>query len=432
MTKNSLTAAYYISTSYILHIVTLLLLCSGNALAKNNCDTNASQIKPANLTHSRIGGADTIQSDIGGTGVHDGGTEGRGSQQGGVGGTGYVVSEGGMGGTGVIGIITGFASICVNGIEIHYDSNTSVSIDGRPSTVQDLAVGQVIAARAVGKGPELTASNITVFHAAVGPISSLNPEIREMHVIGQTIKTGQLRDSGNFPNVKAGDWIQVSGHRLSNGMIVASHIDSTAPQLAEAKINGYVTQIDAQGFEVNGTRIYQDSQLQPTDITQGMEVWVVGDWDGAHLKAHHIQTEPTRHSIGNVEHVVIEGYIHALNDEELNLNNQIITLDSNAHPALGNVKSDFKLDQRIQISGRLDADQRIIAEHIELKHEPAAQFEKSNDRNQLDRDGKVKKNNLENRSEIKSIKEYEDSHKNGSQDSLRKEIDHLAGKESFF
>lgn len=431
MTKISLTAAYYINTSYILHIVILLLLCSGNALAKNNCDTNTSQIKPANFIHSKLGSADTIQSDIGGTGIHDGGTGGTGSQQGGMGGTGYLASEGGVGGTGIIGTITGFASICVNGIEIHYDANTAVSIDGRPSTVQDLAIGQLIAARAVGKGPELTASNITVFHAAVGPISSVNREIREMHVIGQTIQIGQLRDSDNFSNLKTGDWIQVSGHRLSSGIIVASHIDSTAPQFAEARINGYVTQIDAQGFEVNGTRIYQDSLL-PTDIAQGMEVWVVGDWDGAHLKAHHIQIEPTRQSIGNVEHVLIEGYIHALNDEELNLSNQIITLDSNTHPALENVKNDFKPDQRIQINGRVEADQRIIAEHIELKHESAVQFEERNDRNQIDRDGKAKKNNLENRSKIKSFKENEDNYTNGSQDSLSKEIDRLAEQESFF
>jgi hypothetical protein len=30
-------------------------------------------------------------------------------------------------------VITGFASICVNGVEVHYDANTPVSINGQPA-----------------------------------------------------------------------------------------------------------------------------------------------------------------------------------------------------------------------------------------------------------------------------------------------------------
>ena len=111
MTKISLTAAYHIS-AYISHIVILLLICSMSALAKNNCDTDASQVSPANFTHSGIDGtgAAIAQSGIGNTDLHDGGTGGTGNQESGIGGTGNVASDGGVGGTG----ITGFASSCVN------------------------------------------------------------------------------------------------------------------------------------------------------------------------------------------------------------------------------------------------------------------------------------------------------------------------------
>ncbi|MBP6057410.1 MAG: hypothetical protein KA524_03145 [Nitrosomonas sp.] len=408
MIKISLAAAYHISI-YLLRIVTLLLICSVSALAKNNCETNASQINPANFAHSGIGGTGSpiAQSGIGGTGIHDGGT-------------GSVASDGGVGGTGIIGIITGFASICANGIEIHYDVDTPVSIDGRLSTVRDLAVGQVIAVRSLGAttSHELTASHIAVIHAAVGPISHLNPETRELYVLGQTVQVGQLKDHGNFSNLKTGDWVQVSGHRLSSGVIVASRIESTTPQLTEAGINGYVTQIDAKGFEVNGTRIDHDVQLLP-GITQGMEVRIAGHWDGAHLKAQHIQIEPTRQSIGNVEHLVIEGYIHALDDKGLNINNQAIAFESAQIPA-GNTRSDFRLDQRIQISGRLGTDQRVIAERIELKHESPVQLQERNDRSQTD--GRGNKKNLENEPEIKPAKGNEssqtqrDGHSDGKQE----------------
>ncbi|WP_297325867.1 DUF5666 domain-containing protein [Nitrosomonas sp.] len=438
MTKISLTAAYHIS-AYLSRIVALLLICSVNALAKNNCESNASAINPAVLGQSGIGGTGIYgsktgvtvsDSGIGGTGIYDGGVGGTGNQESGIGGTGSVASDSGIGGTGIVGTITGFASICVNGVEIHYDDNTPISVDGRPSTVRDLALGQVVAVRTIGTGHEFTARNIAVVHAAVGPISSLNSETREVHVLGQTIQIGQSRDQDHFSSLRAGDWVQVSGHRLAGGTIVASRIESIQP-LAEAKIVGHVTQVDAGGFEVNGARIEHGVQSLPTDLAQGMEVRVTGHWDGAHLQALHIQAEPTRQSIGNVEHMVIEGYVHALNDKEVNLSSRAITLDSNVQMAAGHARGDLRQDQRIQISGRLGADQRIIAEHIELKHESPVQLLERYERNQTDGGGKDKKNNSENEPTKGNDggKNHNDGHsESNSKDSIKKEIDVNPGK----
>lgn len=440
MTKNSSTTVYHISRS-ILSIIALMLACSVDVLAKGNCDANASLTNPAVLVYSGIGGTGITQSDIGGINLHGGGTGGTGNMEGGIGETGNVTIDSGVGGTGIIGVITGFASICVNGVEVHYDANTPVSIDGRPSTMHDLAIGQIVVARALGTGYELTASNIAITHAVVGPISYFNPEIREMRILGQTIRADQLRDHDNFSNLKVGDWVQVSGHRLAGGAIVASRIE-LIPPLAEAGISGHVTQVDATGFEVNGARIDYDAKLLPVGISHGMEVRVVGHWDGAHLTVQHIQTEPTRQSIGNVEHVVIEGYIHALNDNELNVNNQIVTFDPNAQTTVGIARSDLRLDQRIQVSGRLGTDQRvIIAERIELKHEPIHQLQERSDKSQID----GRSNDKKNEPEIKPAKGNGDnqSHHNGHNDdntdsltkesdsnrgSLEKEIDHNENK----
>ncbi|MBS0423316.1 MAG: hypothetical protein JSR71_02575 [Proteobacteria bacterium] len=105
-----------------LSIIALTFLCSVNAFAKDNCDTQASLINPASLAQSGIGE------------------------------TGNTADNDGIGGTDIIGTITGFASICVNGIEIHYDKHTAISVDGRGATLGELAVGQVIAVRAFGAG----------------------------------------------------------------------------------------------------------------------------------------------------------------------------------------------------------------------------------------------------------------------------------------
>ncbi len=472
MRKISLTAIYR-KGLYISSIIALIFLFSVSALAKSNCDTNASPINPAILTHSGIGGTGTTQSgiggtglhdggtggtgntesgiggtgnvaneggiggtgtthsDIGGTGLHDGGTGSSGNPEGGIGGTGNVVNEGGIGGTGIIGVITGFASICVNGIEIHYDNNTPISVDGRLSTARDLAVGQVIAARALGKGQELTAQSIAVIHAVVGPIGSLNVETKEMRILGQSVQVDSSRDHSNFSNLKTGDWVQVSGHRLSNGTIAASRIE-TAPLRAEARLNGHVTQTDTLGFEINGTRVNYDAKLPEAGITQGMEVQVTGHWDGANLRAQQILAEPTRQSIGNVEHVVIEGYVHALSGKELNLSNRIVALDPNTQIA-GDVRGDLKQDQRIQISGRIDANQRINAERIELTHGSPVQIQERIDRDQTDGGSKDKKNSSDNESDAQSSIGKNQSHNSGDSDdnkgSLKKEADIHSGKD---
>ncbi|MDV6346010.1 DUF5666 domain-containing protein [Nitrosomonas sp. Is35] len=416
-------------------MIALTFLCAVSAFAKNNCDDNASLINPVMLTHSGIGGTGAAQSGVGGTGLHDGGMGGTGNPQGGIGGTGSIANDGGIGGTGIVGVITGFASICVNGIEIHYSSGTTISMDGQPASADELAVGQIVAARALGTGDKLTARNIAVIHAAVGPVSHFDTTKGEMQVLGQTVRIGQGGEHSSLSNLKTGDWVQVSGHRLSSGTIAASRVETIAPR-AEARLNGHITQIDEQGIEVNGTRIHHDAKLMPQGLAKGMEISIAGRWDGLQMKAHQVQAEPTRQSIGNVDHVVIEGYIHALEGKELNLSNRIVTLDPGS-PVSGNVRSDLRLDQRIQISGRPGADQRINPERIELKQEVPVQLQilERIGNDGIDTSDRGKKNNSGTEPEAKSIHgDKSDQNQGGGSGSghkgeLKKDTDSNSGKD---
>jgi len=144
-----------------LSIIALTFLCSVNAFAKDNCDTQASLINPASLAQSGIGE------------------------------TGNTADNDGIGGTGIIGTITGFAGICVNGIEIHYDKHTAISADGRGATLGELAIGRVIAVRAFGVNRELATRSIAVLHAAIGPVGNLDAKAGEMQVLGQTVRIGK-------------------------------------------------------------------------------------------------------------------------------------------------------------------------------------------------------------------------------------------------
>jgi len=453
--KNSLASLHHYVT-YMSAAIALMFCYSASVFAKNNCDTRPSLINPSLHAQSGIGGtgAPSTESGIGGTGMHDGGMGGTGvskggiggtgapladsgiggtgAQEGGIGGSGYVADDGGIGGTGIIGVITGFASVCISGIEVHYNSDTPVSVDGRSSTARDLAVGQIAAVRALGTGHELVAKNITIIHAVIGPVSNLNSETGEMRVLDQAVHIEKSANFSHISNLETGDWVQVSGHRLSNGVIMASRIEITPPQ-AQARINGHVTQIDKQGFVVNGTRVQHDEKLLPAGISKDVEIQVTGQWDGAHLNAQDIQIEPMLRSIGNVEHLVIEGYIHALGGKELNVGNRIVTIDSDTQ--LEATQNDLQLNQRVLVNGRLGADQRISSERIEIRNLPSVQIQDRNDRVFNDNNDKDRRNNSDNESEISTPRSDKNNpersgHGNSgsNQEHLRKELDHSPGK----
>lgn len=406
-----------------------ILLSIPNGFAKNNCETNLTQVNPA----AGIGGTGSkvTESGVGGTGIYaGGGIGGTGHPEKGIGGTGSkLAEEGGIGGTGIIGTITGFASICVNGVEVHYDNNTPVTVDGRLTSVRELAVGQVVVTRALGFGQEVTAKHIAVVHAAVGPISHINHQTGEMHVLGQVVRASESRD---LSHLKVGDWTQISGHRLANGAIMASRIE-TNPTSLEARINGQVTHVDAKGYEIHGARIEHDFKSNPANIVKGMEISVAGHWNGTNLQAQHVQIEPTRQAIGQANHLMIEGYVHALRGKEISIANQSITLDTKVQMA-GDNKEDLRLNQRVLVSGRVGPDQRIIADRVELKLESPAQIQEKIDRNPVDSDNRNKTTPSEEKSDIRShgnnLNQSQSSESDRGKDSTKRESSENSGKQT--
>lgn len=135
-------------------------------------------------------GARNENGGVGGTGApvqqRPGGTGGTGAvaegvdgtyfdqRHGDVGGTGTpILRPGGTGGTGIVGTITGFASICVNGMEVHYGKDVPVSENGAPASSGHLAIGQVVAVEAFATQRGLQAGRISILNVFEGPLTAL-------------------------------------------------------------------------------------------------------------------------------------------------------------------------------------------------------------------------------------------------------------------
>ena len=248
-------------------------------------------------------GACSDPGGIGGTGVNPGGTGGTGLEPGGTGGTG--VDPGGIGGTGqraeveigVLGVITGFGSICVNGIEIHYDAGTPVAFNGDLSSAKALGIGQVVSVLAVGAGNQARAQWIDIVDAAVGPVTAvenvgsilqvnkLRVRIDPSTVLGPDLSRTQLAAA------QLGDTLRVSGLRSADGTIIATRVE-TAPQgtralaaepadpgLGRFLVEGYVTDTESRAVRVGPTRFSVAPDLG-SQLSRGQLVRLEGRSEG--------------------------------------------------------------------------------------------------------------------------------------------------------
>lgn len=163
----------------------------------------------------------------------------------GIGGTGAPttrVADRGIGGTGapasgILGVITGFASVCLAGEEVQYAADTPIQIDNVPARAADLRAGQVAAIAAAGPH----ALRVTVRHEVSGPLDAIEPS-GIWRVAGQPV----LPPPDTAPPPGPGTWLAVSGFRREDGAIAATRLD--VRPAGETLIRGTMTYASGRLF----------------------------------------------------------------------------------------------------------------------------------------------------------------------------------------
>lgn len=297
--------------------VVLLALVTGLAAAPGESRAAACATVAGTETDSGLGGTglDDPDSGVGGTGLDDpdsgiGGTGIAGTDSG-IGGTGFDDPDGGIGGTGIFGTITGFASVCINGLEVHYDEDVPVTDNGEPASAADLAVGQVVWIVAADRGGNLVATSISMLSAVIGTVEQVDPEKGLFRVDGEdvemppsTLALGQ-KDGLIEPGVR----VDVSGLRRPDGRVVASRIErarpetqratmssvgtllGTAPGLRNLSIEGFAgARVGTNRFTLDGIEI-EAARALPRSTGAGLRVTVDGPVQGKVLRAQGMTIE---------------------------------------------------------------------------------------------------------------------------------------------
>ena len=190
--------------------------------------TGAPAIRQADRGLGGTGGPAVREADrgLGGTGAPAIRQADRGL--GGTGGPESQAADRGIGGTGIVGIVTGFASVCVAGLEVALDPRVPVDIDGVAAGLEGLRAGQIVAIAAETRAGLPVAVRISVRHEVSGPVEAvLSAEPGLIQVAGQRVQVPRSALGGG--TIRTGDWVSVSGLRGPDGDVIASRLDPRAP-----------------------------------------------------------------------------------------------------------------------------------------------------------------------------------------------------------
>ncbi len=357
----------------------IVLVVSTTAATADNCQFEPGGIGGTGHTNEDGGIGGTGHEDdaggIGGTGLQDEGS--------GIGGTGHGSGDGGIGGTGdladgdtigLLGTISEFASICVNGVEVHFDPGTPVQVDGKRASHKALAIGQVVQVIAKNIGSRVVAQNIRVDHALSGPISSVNLAERRIQVLGQTVRFGSrsiVADGNILPidpaTLVKGQFVKISGLRRPNGAVMASRVERTTPS-KDVRISGRVSFREGAIVKVDdGTPINLRGLAAVSRVRKDNVVSVRGVLEQGQINARVVDVESPIPFGGKVSRVNIEGYLDQ-GSEGRNLRLGLTDLSiSDKARIIGGDRSTIKTGRRVRVSGRLTTKGRIEVDGITIE-----------------------------------------------------------------
>jgi hypothetical protein len=231
----------------------------------------------------------------------------------GIGGTGTParekISDRGIGGTGIVGVVTGFASICVDGLEVRFDKTVPISVNGVSAAAGQLRVGELVVIKASG---EVTAPNqvvralmISVRYEVSGPIEAV-AATGEMMVAGQRVMVLPTTWVGGHFGV--GNWITVSGLRQSDGTIIASRLDGA--RVGALAVQGQINR-DHDVTRI-GTLVLQDPAL--ATLKAGAFVSVVGKYRNGAAEVTSIESDrlfddPTSFFGISTDRLIVQAFI---------------------------------------------------------------------------------------------------------------------------
>lgn len=302
------------------------------------------------------------------------------------------------------GIITGFGSVFVNGVEYEVDGRTSISVDGSPGHEDALGVGMLVTLTGTrnADGTTGTATSIVYADEMEGPVTAttLSNGAGTLTVLGQTVTvTADTVFESRLPGVTSldaiavGNIVEVSGYAAaSDGSVIASRIEVKAPDRGshsgEIEVKGIISGLDTtqKTFQLGALVVsYSDQTVLPSGGPangQYVEVKVTAAYSGSGpLPAAVVELEDGgsrgRHRGGTGEDFEIRGVVTgawSAVDGTFEINGQTVHIATTTRFDHGTADS-LLAGVPVRVEVVRDAGGDLVATEVELAEGPEVEFE---------------------------------------------------------
>jgi hypothetical protein len=222
------------------------------------------------------------------------------------------------------GTITGFGSVFVNGKRFD-TSGSSFTVDGQAGSQNDLKKGMTVMVTGSFSGDQRSASTVQQKDAVEGLVQSIAADRLSLVVMGQTVlidNTTLIDNSnglnGDINNLVAGDFVEVNGHIMPNGVIQATFIEKKVTGVTP-EVRGFVSLQDATAktFKLGNLTVdYATSLIDDMPNPSG------SNWDGLFVEVKGTnfnsvtttlvatKVEPENQGFGNnMDEFEVEGFV---------------------------------------------------------------------------------------------------------------------------
>src|SRR5262249_42728873 len=127
---------------------------------------------------------------------------------------------------GILGTVTGFGSVCLNGVEVAYDEATPVSESGTAVAATKLVRGMTVAVTAIETTGHLAAGAIEIAPAVMGPVTAVESP-GAFAVMGVRV---EIPPTESPQTLSVGAIVSVHGLQRNDGVIDATQIAAIETQ----------------------------------------------------------------------------------------------------------------------------------------------------------------------------------------------------------
>jgi uncharacterized protein DUF5666 len=277
------------------------------------------------------------------------------------------------------GVITGFGSVFVNGVEYETTSTDVSTDDNDAASESDLQVGMIITLTGSvnDDGTTGTADAIHYEEQVKGPLDSIDLAANSLVILGQTVIFDELTTLDNLVliDLAPGDFLEISGFMNADDQLYATRIEKETA-VDTIKVEGDISMLDAvaKTFKLADLTVnYTNASfvnITEADLANDLAVRVKGDAsalvDGVftvtQIKA---EQQEVQHSEGDNRQ--LEGVITTFDSSASFVVNDITVItDATTEYEHGTADS-LALNVRVKIKGVFDANDNLLAKEIRIQ-----------------------------------------------------------------